>query len=228
MRRFLVSLGKLPEKQLVAAAPVSVRGDKGTEQANLFSVMLTGLATDLDDPADRLLAIHQATLDAKLLQSAMGSDVLMEWLEVPTPALSSLAISLYSRLHLSSLHPPFCNVLVSNVPGPPVPLYFAGALLESIFPLGPIFDGVGLNVTAISCIDTLNVGLVACPDRLPDLWNLARAFGPALEELDAKRPSAGGRNPRAQISKARRPGVRGTAPQRSTSRSRRGESRAAL
>jgi len=188
--------------------------------------MLTGLATDLEDPADRLVAIHQATLDAKLLQSAMGSDVLMQWLEVPAPALSSLAISLYSRLHLSSLHPPLCNVLVSNVQGPPVPLYFAGALLESIFPLGPIFDGVGLNVTAISCIDAVNVGLVACPDRLPDLWNLARALGPALEELDAKRPSTGASKPRSGIRKARRPSVRATAPVRSTSRSSRGNSRA--
>ena len=204
MRRFLVSLGKLPEKQLVAAVPVSVRGNQGVEQANMISVMLTGLATELEDPSHRLGAIHQAALDAKQLQSAMGSEALMEWLEVPVPALFSLAASLYARLHLSSLHPPLCNVLVSDVPGPPVPLYFAGARLDSIFPLGPIFDGVGLNITAVSCIDTLDVGLVACPDQLPDLWNLASALGPALEELDAARSSRGDAKPSSRTRSARR------------------------
>jgi len=224
MRRFLVSLGKLPQKQLVAAVPVSVRGDQGTEEANLISVMLTGLATDVEDPADRLVAIHQAVLEAKRFQSAMGSDVLMEWLDVPVPALFSLVTSLYARLHLSSLHPPLCNVLVSDVPGPPVPLYFAGARLDSIFPLGPIFDGVGLNITAISSTHTLDVGLVACPDQLPDLWDLASALRPALEELDAKPPSHGAKR-RSTTHTSRGPGARATAPGRSTSRSFRSESR---
>jgi len=211
LRYFLVSLGKLPQKQLVAAVPVSVRGDQGMKQANMISVMLTGLATDLEDPSHRLVAIHQAALDAKRLQSAMGSEALMEWLEVPVPALFSLATSLYARLRLSSLHPPLCNVLVSDVPGPPIPLYFAGARLDSIFPLGPIFDGVGLNITAISCIDRLDVGLVACPDQLPDLWNLASALEPALEELDAARSSRGGVKRRSTVRKPRKPGTPATA-----------------
>ena len=184
--------------------PVSVRGDKGMEQANLVSVMITGLATNLDEPADRLIAIHQAAQEAKALQSAMGSEALMDWLAVPAPALFSLATSLYSRMHLSSLHPPFCNVLVSDVRGPPVPLYFAGARLESIFPFGPIFDGVGLNITAVSCIDTLDVGLVACPDRLHNLWDLASGLQPALDELDAKRSSRGAAKPHYRTRSPRR------------------------
>jgi len=192
LRRFLVSAGKLPEKSLVAAVPVSVRGNHGVEQANLVSVMLTGLATNLEEPADRLVAIHQEAVEAKLLQSAMGSEALLAWLEVPVPALFSMATSLYARLRLAAFHPPLCNVLVSNVPGPPVPLYFVGARLESIFPLGPIFDGVGLNITAVSSADTLDIGVVACPDQLPDLWNLASGLRPALEELDAARLSRGG------------------------------------
>ena len=212
MRRFLVSLGKLPEKPLVAAVPVSVRGDHGVEQANMVSVMLTGLATDLEDPADRLVAIHHAASEAKLLQSAVGSEALMEWLEVPVPALFSLATSLYAWLRLSALHPPLCNVLVSDVPGPPVPLYFAGARLESIFPLGPIFDGVGLNITAVSSADTLDIGLVACPDQLPDLWNLASGLRPALEELDAARRSRGGAKTSSKAKKARQVGLLGIDP----------------
>jgi len=206
MRRFLVSLGKLPGKQLVAAVPVSVRGDRGTDQANLLSLMVTGLATDLEDPSDRLVAIHRAGAEAKLLQSAMGSKVLLDWLEVPAPVLIALASSLYARLRLSSLHAPLCNVLVSDVHGPSMPLYFAGARLESIFPLGPIFDGIGLNITAVSCAETLDVGLVACPDRLPDLWSLASALGPALEELGAERPSHAGAKPTSRTRNVQGPG----------------------
>ncbi len=206
MRRFLASSGELPEKQLVAAVPVSVRGGQGTESANLVTVMLTGLATDLEDPIGRLVAIHHAALEAKLLQSAMGSDLLTQWLDVPMPFLFSVATSLYSRLRMSSLHPPFCNVLVSDVPGPPVALYFAGARLESIFPLGPIFDGVGLNITAISSADKLDVGLVACPDQRPDLWSLASALEPSLDELDAKRSAHACANARSQDWRARPPG----------------------
>jgi len=205
MRHFLVSLGKLPKKSLVAAVPVSVRGDHGVEQANMISVMLAGLATDLEGPADRLVAIHQGASEAKLLQSAMGSDALMAWLEVPVPALFSLATDLYSWLRLSALHPPLCNVLVSDVPGPPVPLYFAGGRLVSIFPLGPIFDGVGLNITAVSSVSTLDVGLVACPDQLPGLWNLACGLGPALEELDAARVARGDAKHRSKKRSAPRP-----------------------
>ncbi len=210
LRRFLVSAGELPEKSLVAAVPVSVRGDQGMEQANLVSVMLTGLATNLEEPADRLVAIHQEAVEAKLLQSAMGSEALLAWLEVPVPALFSLATDLYSWLRVSALHPPLCNVLVSDVPGPPVPLYFAGGRLISIFPLGPIFDGVGLNITAVSSAATLDIGLVACPDQLPDLWNLASGLRPALEELDAARLSRGEAKPRSRSRTAPGPGALGS------------------
>ena len=87
-----------------------------------------------------------------------------------------------------------------------MPLYFAGAHLESIFPLGPIFDGVGLNITAVSSEDTLDIGLVACPDQLPDLWNLASGLRPALEELDAARPSRGGAKISSKAKRARQSG----------------------
>lgn len=189
LRGFLEGREEQPQKQLVAAVPVSVRGDKETGAANLVNIMLMGLATDKDDPSDRLSAIHRAALEAKGLQSALGPQTILDWLDVPVPALMSLATSIYSRLHLCALHPPLCNLVVSNVPGPPVALYFAGARLVSLFPLGPIFDGVGLNVTVVSGLETMDAGLVVCPDRLGDVWNLANAFGPALDELDAARPS---------------------------------------
>ena len=89
MRRFLISSGMMPEKPLVAAVPVSVRGDHGVEQANMVSLMLTDLATNIEDPTDRLLAIHQRASESKLIQSAMGSEAFLDWLDVPVPALSA-------------------------------------------------------------------------------------------------------------------------------------------
>lgn len=183
LRSYLTSLGKLPTRQLVAALPVSVRGRRGTEQANLVTLMLSGLATDRSEPADRLAAIHAETRRAKLLQSDLGPDTLLEWLEVPPPILLSMAAQTYSGMRLSTLHRPLCNLVVSNVPGPPVPLYFGGARVSSIFPFGPIFDGVGLNITLLSGQERVDVGLVACPDRLRGLWDLARGLQLALEEL---------------------------------------------
>ena len=75
------------------------------------------------------------------------------------------------------------NILVSNVPGPPVPLYFGGARLLGLYPLGPIYDSVGVNVTVVSCEDTLGFGLVSSPEVLDDIDALARAIGEELSAL---------------------------------------------
>jgi hypothetical protein len=89
----------------------------------------------------------------------------------------------YSELGLARRVPPLCNLLVSSVAGPPVPLYFGGARLLDLYPLGPIYDGMGLNVTALSCEDRIDLGLVACREQLPDLWELAEGIPEALVEL---------------------------------------------
>jgi hypothetical protein len=74
------------------------------------------------------------------------------------------------------------------VPGPPIPLYVAGGRLVSLYPMGPIFDGMGLNITVLSYLDKVGFGFVACRELIPDLWDIAEAVGPALDEL---KPQAG-------------------------------------
>ena len=86
-------------------------------------------------------------------------------------------------MNLADRHRPIHNLIVSNVPGPPFPLYLAGAKLELLCPLGPVMEGAGLNVTVISYMDTLDVGLIACRESVPDLWDLAHGFEDALDEL---------------------------------------------
>ena len=74
---------------------------------------------------------------------------------------------------MADRHRPLFNVTISNVPGPPFPLYSIGARMVANYPVGPIMDGGGLNMTVMSYLDQLDFGLQACPDVLPDLWSLA-------------------------------------------------------
>ena len=90
------------------------------------------------------------------------------------------------------------NVCISNVPGPPFPLYVAGAEVLDTYPMGPIFEGFGLNITLMSYLDRVDFGLVACPDLVPDVWRIADGLRDALDELQAaaeEHVAAPGRRP---------------------------------
>jgi WS/DGAT/MGAT family acyltransferase len=189
VRQWLEGMGALPDKPLIAGVPVSTRGEEAASfGANLISAMFVSLATDVDDPVKRLLAIHESTKSAKEEFHAVGADSLQDWAEFAGPRSLGLAVRLYSRLELAERHPPALNFLVSNVPGPPIPLYVAGGRLVSLYPMGPIFDGMGLNITVLSYLDKVGFGFVACRELIPDLWDIAEAVGPALDEL---KPQAG-------------------------------------
>ena len=185
LRRYLDSHGVHPDKPLVATCPVSVRGDDETKQvgSNAVSAMFTSLATDVDDPVERLLAIHESTKDAKEEHKAVGADTLINLSEFAAPNLFGLAARLYSNMKLADRHRPVHNLVISNVPGPPFPLYFGGARLVAMNPLGPIFEGAGLNITVLSYLDSVGFGFMADRESLPDVWTLAAGVGEALEEL---------------------------------------------
>jgi WS/DGAT/MGAT family acyltransferase len=191
LRRYLERRSELPETSLVAVCPVSVRSpDAKSEGSNQVSAMFTSLATDISDPVERLRAISESTRGAKEEHNAIGADMLRDWAEFAAPGLFARASRMYSSMKLADRHRPIHNLVVSNVPGPPFPLYFAGAKLVMLCPLGPVMEGAGLNVTVISYIDSVDVGLIACRELMPDLWDLAEDFGEAMEEL--KKAAAGG------------------------------------
>jgi hypothetical protein len=98
-------------------------------------------------------------------------------------------------MELADRHPPALNFIVSNVPGPPIPLYLAGGRLVALYPLGPVFDGMGLNVTVLSYMDTVGFGFLACRELIPDLWELAGFVDEALEELKARAKQSADRPP---------------------------------
>jgi len=147
------------------------------------SVMFSSLATDEEDPAERLRTVASSNRQAKKVNKMVGADTLMRWSQHFWLNGFGLGARLYSAWHLADHHPVVHNLILSNVPGPPVPLYMAGARLVGLYPLGPIMDGAGLNITVLSQEDRLGFGFITCPDLMPDVWELADAVPRALEEL---------------------------------------------
>ncbi|MEO7555262.1 MAG: wax ester/triacylglycerol synthase family O-acyltransferase [Acidimicrobiales bacterium] len=192
LRRHLDGLGEVPDAPLVAMVPVSVRADddKGSH-GNRVSQMLCSLATDIDDPLERLAVIHEGTKDAKEQLNALGADTLTDWVEFAAPAVAGRAARLYSRMRMADRHRPLFNMTISNVPGPPFPLYTAGARLLANYPLGPIFDGGGLNITVMSYLDSLDFGVVTCSDLIEDPWALTEGLVATLGELRTLADKAG-------------------------------------
>ena len=135
---------------------------------NKVSNMFTSLATDIDDPVERLHAIHAVTSAAKEMHNILGADMLADWSEYTPPRPYSWFMRQYSRFGLAEKHAPPINLVVSNVPGPREPLYVAGAKMEGIYSVGPILEGIGLNVTVWSYCDQLNVGVIACREHIAD------------------------------------------------------------
>jgi WS/DGAT/MGAT family acyltransferase len=183
-RRYLEDHDALPASPLVAMCPVSVRSeDERGRYDNRVSAMFVHLRTDIDDPIELLRSIAEATRGAKEDHNALGAKFLQNWAEHAAPATFALASRLYTRLDLVERLPPIYNVLVSNVPGPPVDLYLAGARLVHAYPMGPISEGAGLNITVLSHGEVVDFGFEACAELVPDLSVLAGHVHDAMTEL---------------------------------------------
>ena len=184
LRSYLEDRGELLDGPLVAMVPVSVRSDDQKDAlGNRVTSMFASLATDVDDPIDRLKVIHECMAEVKVQQKAIGADTLGDWAEFAAPAVAGRAARLYSRTKMADRHRPLFNVTISNVPGPPFPLYSIGARMVANYPVGPIMDGGGLNMTVMSYMDRLDFGLLACPDVIDDVWSIAEGLQNALDEL---------------------------------------------
>ncbi|UIR38163.1 wax ester/triacylglycerol synthase family O-acyltransferase [Rhodococcus sp. DMF-1] len=187
LRRYLTERDELPDSPLIGMVPVSVRGTSDRPGRNQVSPMFASLHTHITDPIERLHAIADANACAKEHNSALGASLLQDWTQFMAPAVFGTAMRMYASLRLAERHPVVHNLVVSNVPGPAAPLYFLGARIRGMYPLGPVFHGVGLNVTVMSLDGALDVGVLACPELVPDLWSLVDGFPAALEELETSR-----------------------------------------
>jgi WS/DGAT/MGAT family acyltransferase len=185
LRRYLEDCGALPEDPLVAMVPVSLRtAEQRGECTNRVTIVPGELATEVDDPVERLQRIHAAMLRVKRGDEPTSGSLIADWLEAPIPAVSAGVSSLVARTRLMDRLNPLYNVILSNVPGPRQPLYCGGgAELLAYHPISAIGEGQGLNVTVVSYRDHLDYGLVACRELVPDLWRFKHLFGEGLEEL---------------------------------------------
>ncbi len=192
LRKYLDGLDALPRKPLIAMVPMSVHAAESRPGTNRVSGMFMSLATDIDDPVGRLEAIRDANTVAKDHTDALDANLLTDWAQFAAPSVFGSAVRMYSRLRLSERHPVVHNLVVSNVPGPNFPLYFLGAKIEKMMPMGPVFHGAGLNCTVMSLDGRLHFGFIGCKDLVPDPWLLANAVEDALAELVVAAAERGG------------------------------------
>jgi len=183
LRHYLIEHDDLPDAPLVCSVPVSVHGRSEHEGTNQVSTMFVRLPVQLDDPVEQLQTISAETREAKEVQNAIGADMLQDFAQFVPPTLFNLAMRAYSDLNLADRHRPVHNLIVSNVPGPPVPLYIAGAQLVGVYPFGPLLEGAGLNVTVLSNMGHVDIGVIACRELVPDVWNIAEGFNEAVLQL---------------------------------------------
>jgi diacylglycerol O-acyltransferase len=200
LRNYLEAHGGAPDAPLVAAIPVSLRNPEELETyGNRISAFLVHLPVHLADPVDQLLAVRHDAASSKEIHAQLGVSALGEWAEFTSTALLTGAARFYSDRKLASRHPPLHNLVISNVRGPGTPLYAAGARVTAAYPLGPLMEGAGMNITVVSYMDSIDFGIVACERSVPHVADIARGFGAAVADLFKialdKRlgpPSAGG------------------------------------
>ncbi|WP_345267270.1 wax ester/triacylglycerol synthase family O-acyltransferase [Nocardioides nanhaiensis] len=186
LRSYLEDRDELPDSSLLATVPVSVREEsRRSGGANKVSALFTRLGTDLEDPLERLEEMSRSNRNAKDHHQAISADSLQDWAEFAAPRTFGLAVRAYAGLRLAEKHPVVHNLVISNVPGPPVPLYVSGAQIRALYPLGPVFHGAGLNITVMSNNGRVHVGVIACRESLPDVDGLAQRFPAELSALAA-------------------------------------------
>lgn len=181
LRKFLVQQGKLPQKSLVAMAPVSTReeNEKG-QMGNKVSAMLVSLATNEPDPLRRLNLIHESSTNSKAYTKAMRATEIMDF--IPS-TLAALGARLYTGMKLSEAHSPFYNLVITNVPGPPMPLFMNGAKLVGHYGTAPILDGLGLLMVIFSYANTISISFTSTKEIIPDTEVFSQYLLDAYQEL---------------------------------------------
>jgi diacylglycerol O-acyltransferase / wax synthase len=173
-------------KAFIGAVPASLRAAGDTSQNNQVTMMLVNMATNIADPAKRMAAIRDASTAAKMLTGSMKGAMTTVTSDLPSlgiPWLMSIITPLYKTAIATNRIPVVANLVISNVPGPPMPLYMAGARMKTYFPVSIVTHGMALNITIHSYAGSLDYGLIAAKDQVPNLAAFTKAIEAAHEEL---------------------------------------------
>jgi diacylglycerol O-acyltransferase len=183
LRRYLAEAGCRPSESLIAAVPVSLRPEGNTDLTNQVSMARMSLASTIKDPIARLHAIHASAENTKAILSDVKAILPMDFPAIAAPWVMSGITAVLVRSGLTNTMPPLANVVISNVPGPNITLYFAGAKQISTYPVSIPYHGMGLNITLQSYNGWLDFGLIACRRMMPDIPDLARYMQAAHADL---------------------------------------------
>jgi WS/DGAT/MGAT family acyltransferase len=185
LRSYLEEHGELPGASLRAMTPVSVRTEsERADLGNQVSAMLVSLATDVADPIERLAAVQRSTSGSKEVTEAIGARNLTELSQLAPGLLIGVGARLSSRFARRG-QAGLVNMVVTNVPGPRQPLYFAGATCLRTFGAGPVVDGMGLINIVGSYDDQFVLSFTACREMMPDPERYAAAIEASFHELAA-------------------------------------------
>jgi WS/DGAT/MGAT family acyltransferase len=180
LRSYLDEQNALPDQPLIANVPVSLHAmGIGTSAGNNVGSILANLATNERDPAVRLTKINESMIAGKERLAGMTA------LQISASAALAMApVALSSFFGVNRLLPPPFNLVISNVPGPKVPLYMSGARLDAFYPLSIPTNGQALNITVTSYADSMAFGLTGCRRDVPHLQRLLGHLETSLAELE--------------------------------------------
>lgn len=183
MMRYLADMDYRPDSSLLAAVPVSLRPEGNTEMTNQVSMARMSLASTIKDPIERLHAIRASSGSVKAVMNEMKTQLPTDFPSLGAPWMISALAGILARSGLANSMPAFANVVISNVPGPNISLYFAGAKQISTYPVSIPYHGMALNITLQGYNGWLDFGLIGCRRAMPDLENLAGYMQAAHKDL---------------------------------------------
>lgn len=186
LRRYFADRNEHVDQALVASVPIGIRGeDAGRISGNRVDNMYVRIPVQIADPAARFRAVHDDAAAARALREVMDPALVAQRGELTPAHLHPLVLRAFASSRLANRLRPPVNLVISNVAGPRDQLHLGGAVLETIFSVGPILEGVGLNLTAWSYAGGLHIAALGCPRSLPDPWALVDRLPDALAELSA-------------------------------------------
>ncbi len=188
LREMLSASRQLPKRSLIAAMPVSLRESGNTDSNNQVSMVQCALATDVVDPVLRLQSLRASTAQIKQRIATFKNMIPTDFPGLAAPIWASGLSRIWANGRLAEKLPALANVAISNVPGPPIPLYLAGAKLRHYYPVSIVTHGLALNITVQSYAGSLEFGITACADIVRKPEQLAQALLRALNELTERLP----------------------------------------
>ncbi len=185
LRRYLQEKNALPKRSLVSMVPISTREKSNNDSSgNQLSMMLVQLATDIEDPIERVEMIYKNTSRGKNLRGAMGAKSIANLGEVVPYGLANQAAKIYTRYNLAKLHKPAFNLVITNVPGPQFPIYIHGHKVHSIMGTAPIIDGMGLMIAVLSYDGRVTITTTSDEKSMPDLDTLSNYIRESANDLE--------------------------------------------